>query len=448
MKLFKFLLPLLIAVGFASPAFAQNRAHEREAQDFSRFDEELNERDFDALRDFLYTKRTIDVKEKADNLAISGDVRTEWRHLNERRKGHVLRGGNHVDSNGIPLSRNDFDIEFNLRFDYVCDRAWAVAHIRYDNGAGVDDNGKLCCDDPEGYHGSGFCDDLCLKKAYMGYNICCDGDTRFDVELGRRNLYHVFDSKIQFLSRFDGLLLKYSSSNECFADWYVNVAGFVVDERVNHFAWITEIGFINICDSGFDFKYSFIDWEKHGKNRCFAQNPKGFRFLNSQWTVYYHLDPEILCVPAKVYGAFLWNAAGHKHTVGHKHTDGDEHADGDEHGHEHKRRANLGWYVGFTVGEVVQEGDWAIDVQYQVVEARAMPDDDMSGIGRGNVRDESFTVDGRGNTNFQGYRIEALYALTDNLTLDTQFEWSTAYQKSIGGSHRYSKFEIEAIYAF
>ena len=27
---------------------------------------------------------------------------------------------------GRPLSRNDFDIEFNLNFDYVFDRAWAL----------------------------------------------------------------------------------------------------------------------------------------------------------------------------------------------------------------------------------------------------------------------------------------------------------------------------------
>lgn len=432
MKLFKYLLPLIVAVGFASNAFATLD------QDGSRFLEELNERDWEKLYDFINTKRTIDLAEKDTNLTISGDVRTEWRHLNEKGvfppTGHVqrLRGSGTFDpnKNNLPISRNDFDIEFNLRFDYVCDRAWAVAHVQYDNSAGVDDNGKSCEEDPKGYHGSGFCDDLCLKKAYWGYNLCCDGSSRFDIEVGRRNLYNVFDSKIQFLSRFDGILLKYTDSWECVADLYLYWAGFVVDERVNHFAWVTEFGFLNIADTGFDFKYSFIDWAKRGRNRCLERNPIGMRFRISQFTFVYHFDPEILCVPAKLYGAFLWNHNNNRNHL------------------THGKRENLGWYVGFTVGEVVEEGDWAFDLQYQVVQAEAIPDDDVSGIGRGNVLNESFTQVGRGNTNYKGWRLEGLYALTDNLTIDSILEWSRQETKSIGGRHHYSKFEVEAIYAF
>jgi len=447
MKLFRYLLPLVVAVGLTT-----SFSYATQDQDGSRYLEELNERDFDALKDFINSKRTINLQEKSTNLTISGDVRTEWRHLNEKLRGFRLRGGGEVDFNGLPISRNDFNIAFNLRFDYVCDKAWAVAHIEYDNSAGVDDNGKECYFDPEGYHGSGFSDDISLRKAYMGYNVCCDGDTRFDVELGRRNLYNVFDSKIQFLSRFDGLLFKYSSSWECVADWYINLGGFVVDERVNHFAWITEIGFLNIADSGIDFKYSFIDWEKNGKNRCFVHNPRGFKFMNSQFTLAYHFDPEMLCTPATLYAAFLWNHAGHKHRFI---------ADGSFHdynsygiydsfgsyGRSHGRK-NLGWYVGFTVGQVVREGDWSVDIQYQVVQANAIPDNDVSGIGRGNTLHESFTSVGRGNTNYKGWRIEGLYALTDNLCVDSLFEFSRADDKNIGGSHHYSNFEIEAIYAF
>jgi hypothetical protein len=509
MKLFRYLLPLAVAVGFASATtFAA------EEQDTSRFQEELNERDFDALRDFLTTKRTIDVAEKSCNLAISGDVRTEWRHLNERCRRERLRGRHAHDRFGLPISRNDFDIEFNLRFDYVCDRAWGVAHLQFDNSAGVDDNGHPCCrvedrrerrkerrkegeeerhchhhkhkkehhrgelkedkearrrhhrerhnccrleevrnrheghrccpdrdcyEDPEGYHGSGRCNDICLKKAYMGYNVCCEGCTRFDVEIGRRNLYNVFDSQIQFLSRFDGILLRYSSSWECFADWYLNLAGFVVDERVNHFAWVTELAFINIFDAGFDFKYSFIDWRKNGRNRCWEHNPRGFRFENSQFLLAYNVNPEMLCTPATIYGAFLWNHGARRF----------RHFDHEGNRRTHHKRKNIGWYVGFTIGEVVQECDWAFDFQYQVVEAQAVPDEDVSGIGRGNVLDESFTSCARrGNTNYKGWRLEGLYALTDNLTLDSILEWSRAQDNTIGGRHHYSKFEIEAIYAF
>lgn len=422
MKLFKYLLPIALAVGFSSASVFATLD-----QDGTPYLEELNERDFDALKDYINTKRTIDVAEKGQNLTISGDVRTEWRHLNEKAHGHKVRGGGAINAEGLPISRNDFDIIFNLWFDYVCDRGWAVAQLEFDNSAGVDDCGLPCRVDPNGYHGSGFGDDLNLKKAYVGYNICCEGCTRFDVELGRRNLYNVFDSKIQYLSRFDGVLFNYQSCWECVADWYVKLGGWVVDERVNHFAWATEIGFLNICDWGVDFKYSFTDWRKNGKNRCFVTKPKGFKHLISQFTLAYNFDPDILCMPAKLYGAFLWNHDAH-------------HFDGQKDG--------LGWYVGFTVGEVVCEGDWAIDLQYQVVQAAAIPDGDVSGIGRGNTLNGSVTSNRNGNTNYKGWRLEGLYAVTDNWVFDAIVEFSRADNKKIGGSHHFSMFELQAIYAF
>lgn len=421
-------------------------------QDGSRFDEELNERDFDALRDYLRSKRVVDIEESTSTLTISGDVRTEYRHLNETCNGFPVRGHG-VVIRGRPVSRNDFDVEFNLRFDYICEKTWASAHVRYDNSMGVDDNGHSCAlnnnptddgrncilrssrctGDPEGYHGSGACDDLCLKKAYMGYELYSCDHSRLFFELGRRgNLYNVFDSNIQFLSRFDGLLVKYERSWECVADFYIQGATFVVDERVNHFAWVTEIGFLNICDSGFDFKYSLIDWEKHGLNRCEKRNPLGFRFVNSQFTVAYNLNPEWIGVPTKIYGAILVNHAAQKKID-----------------NVHRKHRNLGWYAGVLFGKVRKEGDWALEIQYQYVQAFAMPDNDMGGIGRGNILDDSITTcSHRGNTNFEGWKCQGLYAFTDNLTLDSIIEWSRQIEKSVGGRHTYGKVELEAIYAF
>ena len=308
-----------------------------------------------------------------------------------------------------------------------------------------------------GWKGSGECDDLCLKKAYIGYNICCCGDTRFDVELGRRRLYNVFDSEVQFLSQFDGLLLKYISSWDCVADWYLYVGGFVIDERSNHFGWVTEAGFLNICNSGIDFKYSFIDWKKRGSNRCGgasdetianrndARNPLGFAYQISQFTLKYHFDPEMLCVPAYFYSAFLVNHGSRGELPCGTLVDD----------YENKTvtydigRKNLAWYAGMRFGEVVYCGDWAFDLQYQYVQALAIPDKDVSGIGRGNVRDDSITDGGmRGNTNYKGWRLEALYAVTDNLTLDALIEASRQINKNIGGRHRHSMLKVEAIYAF
>ncbi|HEV8052484.1 MAG TPA: hypothetical protein VGP47_08315 [Parachlamydiaceae bacterium] len=473
MKFLKHLAMLAVVAG----SFATSGLYADDRDDNSRFDEELNERDFDALRDYLKSKRVADIEESTSSLTISGDVRTEYRHLNESCKGQRLRGISvkpGVLGRERAISRNDFDIEFNLRFDYVGEKTWASAQVRYDNSAGVDDNGhpcgpvknpiigccgpqaRQCIGDPEGFHGSGNCDDLCLKRAYMGYELYSCGNSRMFFELGRRgSLYNVFDSNIQFLSRFDGLLLKYESKWNCVGDWYVQAAGFVVDEKVNHFAWVAEAGLLNIANSGIDLKYSVIDWEKHGRNRCGARDPRGFRFINSQFTAAYNWDTacfgqylhKTFIKKTSFYGAFLVNHAarnfGVKKLVGY---DGN---DDPIYNTKYHGKQNIGWYAGVLFGKVRKEGDWAIEVQYQSVQAQAVPDRDVAGICRGNILDESITTCSyRGNTNYKGWRVQGLYAFTDNLTLDSIIEWSKAENEKIGGAHTYSKMELEAIYAF
>ncbi len=459
-------MPIIVAMGFATAPLAAHGGRDGDTgghdtdrdeggQDRSNYQQQLNQRDWDAVRDYLKAKRAEDEEgddEDEDDcgLTISGDVRTEWRHMNEKGinqncQYRLLRGADAVKGDPeVPVSRNDFDIEFNLRFDYICDRTWAVAHLDFDNSAGVDGNDRSCKCNPGALKGSGSDNSVCLKKAYMGYNVYECHDARFDVELGRRNLYNVFDSRIQFLSRFDGLTLKYSDKLEYVGDWYWNAAGFVVDERVNHLAWVTEVGFLDIMDSKIDLKYSFIDWRKNGKTRCSIRHARGNNFLISQWTAAYHLDKCIFNTPAKLYGAVLKNHSGVRI---HLPSDKCDKCVGN------KVRSSIkgqpwGWYVGFVVGEVVHEGDFALSIQYEWVGATAMPDEDASGIGVGNVLNNSFTENGRGNTNYKGVMIEFLYALTDNLSIDTILECSKEIKKSIGGRHHYSKIEVEAIYAF
>lgn len=467
MILRKVLLALVCVASFiAYPVFANI-----DIQDGSRYDDELNEADFDALRNFVQSKRDIDLKEKAVNLKIGGDVRTEWRHMNETgRKGNILaaqkqlRGGNAIDYGSYPVSRNDFDIEFNFYVSYKTDRTWAVAQIQYDESAGVFDNYKECpgqgaksaqgirsiaadgklTPDPEGWHGSGNCDNLCLKKAYMGYNIFTCEDSRFDVEVGRRRLSNVFDSNIQFLGQFDGILLKYSDRDEALGDWFINAAGFVVNQRINHFAWVVETGLLNVWDTGIEVKYSFIDWKKNGRAQCFDKgvwfrNPEGFKFLNSQFSLAYNLGRESLGTPLQLYAAYLINHNQH----GTRYIKKDKTT-------AFLRNANYGWYIGFKLGEMSpsKEGDWSFEAQYQYVGPVAVPDGDSAGIGRGNILDESYTSVERGNTNFKGFKFEFLYALTDNIIINQIVEWSKAAYPQVGGHHTYSKVELEAIYAF
>lgn len=482
MKLLRYLLPFVFAISLVSTssyALDGDRLHE----------EELNERDYDALRQFVNSKRTLDLQEKSCNLTISGDVRTSWRHLTEQCNGLRLLGNrNFLEPGQDVFPDNCFGIGFNLRFDYISDNAWGVAHIFYGCNPGVDGSRykgfkkekirdyihKVDCSQPTtavfaentelqgsvlspekktssdiyGWHGSGDRGNYNFRKAYWGINLYDNCGARFDVEVGRRNLYNVFDSKVQFLSRFDGILFKYRNFYEKMAEFYAYFGAFVVDERVDHFAWITEIGAENICESCFDVKYSFIDWSKFRVNIRGEEKKKviGFRFLNSQFTTAYHFNPGIINVKSKAYGAVVVNHTPAKLTV-HEVVDriGTKPIFGKTYHFNNERYA---WYVGCTFGKVCEQGDWALDMQYQYVQAVAIPDRDVSGIGRGNCLGQSFTAEGRGNTNYKGWRAELLYALTDNLTMDVVWEASTAINKRIGGAHDFTKFEIEAIFAF
>ena len=499
MKLVKYLIPILMVAGFKATGVYAQFGQE------TTFSRDLNTRDDQPVREFVESKENIDVKEKASNLEISGDVRFEWRTIREKgvvffldeysssyygsyeepssgslyQEYRALRGGEHVDARGIPISLNDFDVEFNLKLKYNFKKAWCYAHLQFDNPAGV--RGRNDCIVPAGFpvfnkegsevvdffsrdsrwaiKGSGDSFSINLKRAYMGYNIWADGKHRLDIEVGRRKLDDVFDSEIEFTSRFDGVLLKYASSIQDFSDWYLDVGAFVIDERVNHFGWVAEIGLIDIMDSGLDLRYSIIDWQKRGFNRCLVDNPYGARFLNSQVTVTYTIHPKFgskqIEIPFEFYGGFLINHLAKKEIFTH-----------------HKKK-NLGWYAGLYVGNVNKEGDWSFDIEYIVVQAQAVSEFDVGSIGRGNILDENLLdildesfpyassdyssvpssgivgiFPRRGNTNFVGYRTEFLYAITDNLSIDLIFEISNEEDRRIGGRHSYNDFEIEAIYAF
>lgn len=477
MKFLKFWLPVAaISCGFTAAAYA--------AQCECTFDDlynDLDERSLDQVIELLNSKRTIGLDEKAPNMAISGNIRTDWQHVNEKIDGVKVRGGEARNCDGDRIGRNLFNVQFNLMLDYRCDRSWGVAHVEFKNRMGIQQNdGKGCAPqqakantaDSNGndsnilpgnsreqtnktdcnqfanqyMYGSGEKSGLALRKAYWGYNISADGNSRFDIEVGRRRLHDVFDSRIQFLAQFDGVLFRYASQLDC-ADAYINGGAFVVDERVNHWGGIFEAGVLNLCDWGFDFKYSFVYWHKQGRNRCDERNAIGSRFKNSQWTAIYHLDPEILCAPASLYGAVLVNHAAKKIPYS-----------------SHKR--NLGWYIGARVGEVCGAGDWAVDFNWQSVAAQAIADNDVAGIGRGNLRKSVITANNgtpgtatapmiesdpknaRGNANYQGFKLIGLYGVTDNLSLEASFQWARQQSKSVGGPMKYSNFKVEAIYAF
>jgi hypothetical protein len=453
MKVFKYLLPFAMATcGFTVAVNAQ------EPRDYATV-QESRERDSDAVNEFVKSKRAITVQEKGGNLMISGDLRGEWSHLqaksnmvkdqtkkegkyevkgkngktehkNNKRKMRRQRGSgtNHfkpAGNNFAPYATNEFTTEDNLMFDYKADRTWAAIQLKMSNDAGIRstkiEEGKN--KNKNVLFGSGTLDGLVLRKAYMGYNIVEEGTCRFDVEIGRRRFFDVFDSKIQFDNYYDGLLLKYSNSFEGATDFVGKISAFVVDNTVNHFGYIGELGCLNIMACGLDLKYSLIDWDTVPTNRLGSKHPRGAKFLNSQYTLAYNVSPDMLGAKTKVYGAFLNNARA-----------------------KHKGNA---WYAGAKVGDVKKMNDWSVDVNYQWVQPYSIPESDVAGIGRDNPRNISIYVDKAGGfANYKGFQVDSLYALTDNWTMNMKVDQVRQQTRRVGGKHHSWQFQLAAIYAF
>lgn len=380
--------------------------------------------DMEALRRWIRDKRMVTLKEIGGDLSISGEVRTEFQSVSEVKDGVRQRGP------GGALNKAEYvwDVEFNLMMDYRTDRTWAAVKLEFDNDMG---------------QRSGTVNKIRLEKAYLGGRIV-PGDTfTFDAEIGRRYLFNVFESKVEFATIFDGLLFRFNKAWEAIGDYYVNAGALIVDDKTNHYAYVTEMGGLRIANVGLNMKYSIIDWYKPAANEIANLR---YKYLVSQLLMYYQFYPEWIGKKMiKIYGAGLCNhlAQGVPQT--------------------HNKRQNYGWYAGMAIGVVKKQYDWAIDADYQWVQAQTVPEFDSNGIGRGNGAGVGFysnNIDGNpdsgattaltavGGGNYKGFELEALYALTDNITILQNFRYSTTLNKTIGPDLKYKQYEMEFIYAF
>ncbi len=383
---------------------------------------EIEDDDLQAIREWINSRRQVTVKELGGALSISGEVRTEFQTTLERKNGVNQRGPK--SPCGIPT--NAYDIEVNLMLDYRADRSWASIKLEFDNNAGVF---------------SGTFNRLKIERAYFAVRAL-DADTvTIDIELGRRRLATIFESLIEFDSFFDGILFKYDQSFETIADFYTHLGAFVIDENINQYGYVGEIGMFEIANTGLYSKYSLIDWKtKHFKDP--AQQHR-FNFIVSQFTLGYKFVPKFWQKGVTLFSAIAINHAARKLEVS-----------------DHKY-ANLGGYVGFIIGELKKRNDWALQANYQVVQAQAVPDFDLNGVGVGNACRTGFYTaksDGTGaatnrktaagNTNYRGFSLSLDYLLLNNLNFQQTWNQSVTLDTSIGPFRRYRQYEVEFIYLF
>lgn len=389
---------------------------------------DIQQRDNKALQEWINAKRQVTVKEIGGALSISGEVRFEYQCINEKVDGYAQRGiGGQVYNKDFPYPTNLFDVEVNLMFDYRTDRTWAAIKLEFDNDASVF-NGTL--------------NKIKLEKAYLGGRVY-DSDTfSVDAELGRRSLGNYLDSKLQYRSFSDGLLFRFEKGFEKAGDFFAKGAIFIIDDRNNHFGYNTEIGMLDIGSTGLYAKYSFIDWNAR---RSFTPNlPVNFDFVISHAILGYRFVPSIINRMFAAYTGFLYNHQAKRLLIS------------------NYKKSNMGGYAGITIGQLRKKGDWSWDMNYQILQAQAVPDFDMAGIGLGNTQDHGFYTknlngtggknltakDAYGNGNFQGYMLSLDYQLTDTIIMQQMWMQSWTLDKSIGPYRTYKQYEIEFIYAF
>lgn len=408
------------------------------------------QRDYEAVQEFVNSKRTIPLAEKWGKLKVKGNIRTDILDVDVRLgkysvfEGAVLRNSTNL------LSNVSYEAELNVFVEYESEsgKTWGKSRVQLDNQWGIGDTFRTCPEDPQGMFGSGEFGSLDLKWAYWGWEIAsfCNDAVKVNLEIGRRKLYMIFDSRIEFSSTADGLSIEIKRKFK--PDWLVYGKGalFVVDDRVDYYAGAFEIGSLDFFESKFDWSYSLIDWDTTGRNRCGTRDPLGTDFVISQWALAYNFPKELFGKKARLYGAVLYNHAGKdiiQFDVNHG-------------------KQNAGWYLGYIIGDVKKPGDWSIDWNYQYVEAMSIPSKDVFGIARGVEFRRAPSIDGYGKANYKGWQMEALYQLSEKISIDAMWAMSWTIDKSIGlinpvnvlpsadgiGDLRYKKFEIDFILKF
>ncbi len=384
---------------------------------------DIDDDDIQSLRDWINSKRMITVRELGGQLSISGEVRAEMQATAETRNGIAQRG------RGTRAPTHAYDVEFNLGIDYRTENTWAAARIRFDNDAGINQE----------FFGSGTNNKLKIDKAYFGYRLIDRDRHTADIEVGRRGMFLLFDSKIQFGSNFDGINFKDSYAIEKVGDVYYQLGAFLVNEKKNQAAYVGEVGILNVAGTGFYTKYSLIDWD----TKADIKIPEEFHFIISQLLLGYKYIPQPWDKVVNFYLGGLYNHRARSLSIS-----------------DHKR-ANFGGYLGVSVGQIKQAGDWAVDTNYQVVAAQSIPSFDALGIGMGNTPGNGFYYTkvgnepvaatrrtAEGNVNYRGFRLTVQYMLTNNLNLFQEWSQSITLDDSVGPFRRYKQYELELIYAF
>ena len=395
----------------------------------------VNQKDLWAIRDWLKQKR-LALNSKGGDLAIAGDIRAEYRNVHEALGSLNLTGG--VDSPS-GWSNNLYYIDFRLYLDYKADKTWASVKLDFDQSGGSF---------------NGEANNIALNRANMGYHLFDDGMMRLDLLIDRQRAFDIYDSEIQFNSTLDGFTTTFGAALIGLGDFSLRGGGYIVDAGIKHPVWILPSALYDILDTGLYFEYAFADWHK-GTSEVIVNTANGesinsnrakFDYFTNQFILGYHF-PELLKMNTRLFGGLVWNAMANSNVVTVLSS-----------GKIHNNPKNIGGWVALQIGSVERAGDWAFQAQWQIVEPLALPDFDVSGIGTGNSTSSSLfgfntfssavNFPGNGNVNYNGWEIDLLYSITNELVIEARFQRAQEAVKNIGLPLNYTNFMLSFIYGF
>lgn len=345
-----------------------------------------------------------------------------------------------VPASGTNILGDLWELVVDLFLNFKYKKSYGGIRLRFDN-----DMGSL----------GGTAGDIELIRAFMGYQFTGTSLPIINLEVGRVVRSDYLESKVMFNidDYFDGVYFHIHQHVNKILIIESVLTGFVVDWLTDQYGWAGQFSIEHYPNRGPRFRYCYIDWEKNGTTRIFngsgdpvgftKDNPR-FQFRISQFLLeYIWQSTPGLNLPVKVYGAYLINHAARRKLANGMTLTGN-------------RKENNAWYAGVTIGKTTKPKTFSLDMNYQWVQAQAIPDFDSQGTGNGNPRSNVFygpavgdfsglpvvvtQANANGDSNFKGWQFILNYQFTKNISARVQYQFSNVENKSIGPDRTYQEF--------
>ncbi|MBQ8498882.1 hypothetical protein [Chlamydia sp.] len=391
------------------------------------------------LDSYLSSKGFVETRKRDGILRLAGDVRARWIYAKEDLESVQKPPAKPM----LPVNR--YRSEFNLYVDYTAANSWMTSKMNWVTIAG----------------GESSAAGLDINRAFLGYRFYKNPETQAEVfaEIGRSGLGDIFDSDVQFNSNFDGIHLYAARriSESLPFTMIVHGGPFVVNMTEKEYAWVVE-AVLNKLPGNFVVKTSVIDWntltaKTNDPADASATQPAKpdtkYDYLVWQWLV-----GKSTAVPwfngqtknLYTYGAYVFNPLAELpdnwKQPATQITNGKE---------------NHAWFVGCTLGGVRRAGDWSLTARYEYVEALAIPEIDVAGIGRGNQMKYWFAQaikqgldpkEANGFTNYKGVAYQFVLGLTDSVSFRAYAAYSKPANDQLGSDFTYRKYDLGLISSF